>query len=480
MKSCISLGALVLLTAPALAQKDAVMFGGGPSRNMVNTTDKNIPIDFAVEGGKLKKVKWSVDTSTKTYAGPVAVGGKVYIGSNKARTQKEGENLAVLQCFDAANGKFLWEIKHPMPADPIFAEVTNGRWGLLSTPAIQGDVLYYVTPGGEVVAANTNGKVIWTYDMMKELKVVPYHCSNSCPLVVDDLIFLHTGNGIDEKTHEVAAPKAPSFIALKKDGKLAWQSNLPGDKIIEGQWTNPTLAVVNGKKQIIFPGGDGVIYSLKPEDGSLIWKFNCHPKGYMKVPMEPVPAYFVSTAVAHENAIYIGMGTMPEHHLAPRSSWFVCVDATRTGDISPRNPDLKSADNKGTGLLWAVGGVITPRPKKGRPVGFGPTVSTAAVHNGLVFITEEAGYLHCLDAKTGERHWVHDFKAAIWSSPYVVDGKVLVAVEDGVLNVLKADKKNEVLAAINMEEMIHSTPFVSDGTLFVMPRGKLYAIGEGK
>ena len=56
----------------------------------------------------------------------------------------------------------------------------------------------------------------------------------------------------------------------------------------------------------------------------------------------------------------------------------------------------------------------------------GATISTPCVHDGLVYIPELAGYMHCLDAKSGQRYWEHDFKATVWGSAYYVDGKVYV------------------------------------------------------
>lgn len=498
---------LILLTAlPAAAQWP--MFGGSPSRNMVSP-DKSFPLDFQILNAKeekeLKKVKWSVELGSKAYGGPVIAGGKVFVGTNNAnpRDPKNDGNLGVLQCFDAATGKYLWQITHPMPEGDIFADVTKTRLGLLSTPAVDGDMLFYVTPGAEVVAASTDGKVAWTFDMMKKLGVHPFHCSNCSPLVVDDLVMLITGNGIaegGEGMHTVPSPKAPSFLALKKkDGTVAWQSNLPGNKIIEGQWSNPALALVNGKKLVIFPGGDGILYALKAEDGSLAWKFNAHPDGVKHEPGEPVPLYFVSTPVVHDNKVYIGMGTMPEHAAAPRFGWFLCIDATRTGDISPKNLDHKDLKNKDSGLIWSYGGPITPRPKKGRSVVFGPTISTAAIANGLVFISEEASYTHCLDARTGEKQWVQDFKTAVWGSPYVIGDKVLLATEDGMLHVLAADRKLKVLArdeagkqtfveeitrkvqpGIVIGETLQGTPVAVGGTLYLQTSSMLYAIGEKK
>src|SRR6185437_12848151 len=104
-------------------------------------------------------------------------------------------------------------------------------------------------------------------------------------------------NGVDEEG-KVTSPKAPSFIALHKDtGKLAWQSALPGDRIVEGQWSNPSVAVVNGKTQVIFPGGDTFLYGLDPADGKMIWKCDCNPQRKKKVEGGEINPYIISTPV---------------------------------------------------------------------------------------------------------------------------------------------------------------------------------------
>jgi hypothetical protein len=49
--------------------------------------------------------------------------------------------------------------------------------------------------------------------------------------------------------------QAPSFVALnKRTGKLVWQSNLPGENIIDGEWASPTFADHGGRSQVIFAG----------------------------------------------------------------------------------------------------------------------------------------------------------------------------------------------------------------------------------
>jgi outer membrane protein assembly factor BamB len=461
-------------------KSDCLLFGGSPQRNLVNLVDKNVPIEWSIEEGKEKNIKWIATLGDKSYGGPLVANGKIYVGTNNGnpRDPKIKGHKAILMALNEADGKFLWQIVHDIPADPLF---NLGRVeGLCSTPVIEGDNLYYVTPGCEVVRATTAGKVDWTYDMMKELKVVPFHLANCSPLIAGDLVMLMTSNGTDEQG-EVPSPKAPSFIAVnKKTGKLAWQNSLPGDRIIEGQWANPALATVNGKNQVIFPGGDGVLYSFEAETGKLIWKFDglvARPKkGGDRVPTN----YFVATPVIYENKLYIGMGVGPDLGTSPKSSYLFCIDLTKSGDVSPKSYKANDPANKDSALIWAFGGPIEPRPKSGPAVYFSPTINTCAIHDGLVYAVEERGFLHCLDAKTGERYWYDDLKTAVWGSPYYVDNKVFVGCQDGSVFIFAHGKTKKQITTIDHLETIDGTPLVANGVLYITTRSKLIAVVEKK
>jgi outer membrane protein assembly factor BamB len=460
------------------------MFGGTPARNMVNATDKNIATNWSVEEGKQKNVKWMAELGSYAYGGPVVADGKVFVGTNNTAprdAKNKGKDKAVLMAFNEADGKFLWQIVHDIPPLEVLSQVMN--LGLLSTPAVDGKRIYYVTPSCEVFCAGIDdGKVMWRYDMMKELKVVPLHCGNCSPLVVGDRVFVVTSNGrAEDEAGKVTSPQAPSFIALdKKTGKLIWQSNLPGENIIEGQWSNPTLATVGGKQQIICPGGDSVIYSLEPDSGNLIWKFYC--LAGEKKPADPRARrnYPIGTPVVAGNRLYVGLGVYPDGPgTPPPFSHFLCLDLTKTGDASPASLDAQGV-NKNSAFIWGYGGMVQPKPQKGRAVAFRSTLSTAAVHDGLVYISEEAGYLHCLDAQTGQKYWEHDFKAGVWGSPYYVDGRIYQGAEDGSIVIFEAGKKHKVIRQLDMEETFHGTPVVANGVLYLATKSKLYAIAEKK
>lgn len=464
---------------PTHGGKEWPMFGGTPQRNMVNLFAKNVPTEWSVEEGKRENVKWVAELGNEVYGGPVVAGGKIYVGTtnNNPRDPAQKGQLAVLMCFNEADGKFLWQLTHGYPEDVVSKDAP--AQGLCSTPTVEGDRLWYVTPGCEVVCASTAGKVIWSYDMHKELKVVPFHLASNSPLVYGDHVFVVTGNGTDEEG-TVHHPDAPSFLALnKKSGKLAWKSNLPGKNIAEGQFSSPALAVIGGKAQVVFGGGDAWLYSFEPATGQLIWKCNCDPQRGKRTNRE-TPRYFVAAPVVHDQKIYVGLGASPGGAYPPRTSYVVCVDATRTGDVSPKTLNVKDAANKGSALVWAFGGPITPEPKRGRRAFFERTMSTCAVHDGLVYIPEETGYIDCLDAKTGQRSWMYDTKDAVWGSAYYVDGKVYCAGTSGEIFIFRAGKEMKLLNRVDMQEAVKSTPVVANGVLYITTRSKLYAIAAKK
>jgi outer membrane protein assembly factor BamB len=334
--------------------------------------------------------------------------------------------------------------------------------------------------------------------------VFPHNLSTSSPLIVGDRLFVVTSNGVDEGHINIPSPAAPSFIAVDKNtGKVLWKDNEPSEKLLEapkagnqkaqetlikslvdrglllmhGQWSSPAYAPVNGKPQIIFPGGDGWMRGFDPESGKLIWKFDCNPKkSVYKLGGKGTRSDFIATPVIHENRLYIGVGQDPEHEEGIGHFW--CIDLTKQGDVSPVNDnfDPKAPENKNSALVWHFGEPSDPKDKVGRNYAFGRTLSTAAVHDGLVYIAELAGYLHCLDAKTAKQYWMHNLRAPIWSSPYWVDGKVYMGSDDENVLVFAHGREKKLLAENEMGGVIRATPVAANGTLFVMTENKLYAI----
>src|SRR5262245_9702107 len=130
------------------AKRSWPMFGGSPGRNMVNTSERNLPATWCVEAGKRKNVKWLAELGDRTLGSPIVANGKVFVATNftKLRDSQVKGPKAVVMAFRETDGQFLWQNAHDLP-EFVFATAVP------STPAVDGSKLYYITPTCEVICA---------------------------------------------------------------------------------------------------------------------------------------------------------------------------------------------------------------------------------------------------------------------------------------------------------------------------------------
>ncbi len=446
---------------------DWPMWGGTPDRNMV-TNMKGLPTTWDIN--KKTNVKWVASLGSQSYGNPVVAGGQVYVGTNNEglRDPKQTGDKGILMCFKEADGEFLWQHVN----DKLAAGRVND-WpfqGVCSSPLVEGEKLYYVTNRCEVVCLDAKGfrddendgpvkdekltgkfdaDVIWKYDMIEEVGAFPHNMSNASPVAHGDLLFICTSNGQDESHVNIPSPKAPSLIAINKNtGKLVWEVNDVGDRILHGQWSPPTVAIIGGTAQVIHGQGDGWIRGYEAMTGKKLWEFDTNPKDsvWPKTRNE-----LISTPVIYDGKVYIANGQDPEH--GEGVGHLYCLDPTKTGDITK------------SGVIWHYDKIRR-------------SISTPSIADGLVYYPDFSGFLHCLDAKTGQAYWVHDMFAAMWGSPLVADGKVYLGDEDGDVVILQHGKEKKVLGEMNMGSSVYSSPVPANGVLFIMNRNQLYALAN--
>jgi outer membrane protein assembly factor BamB len=440
---CLAVSGWLLLASDPAA--DWPMWGGTPDRNMVSSM-QGIPTSWDIHSRK--NVKWVAKLGSQTYGNPVVAGGQVYVGTNNelALNPKEGGDRGVLMCFRESDGKFLWQHTSEKLAD------SNKDWpetGVCSAPLVQGDRLYYVTNRCELVCLDVHGKAIWKLDMIKELGVSPHNKTATSPASYGGLVFAGTSNGRDENHERVPAPKAPSMIAVDKNtGKLAWQANSAGDRILDGQWSSPAVGAVGGVVQAVIGEGDGWVRGYEALTGKKLWEFDTNPKDsvWPKTRNE-----IVATPVIWQNKVFIANGQDPESGQGPGHLY--AIDATKRGDITT------------TGRLWHYDKIKR-------------SISTGAIWNGLLFYADFTGYLHCLDVSTGQPYWTHDTLSAIWGSPMVIGGKVYLGDEDGDVLVFEAGKQKNLIATNGMGSNVYSTPVPANRTLYLTNRSQLFAIAQ--
>lgn len=423
------------------------MWGRTADRNMVSDM-KGLPTEWDVDAGK--NVKWVQELGSQTYGNPVVAQGMVFVGTNNEalRDPSKPGDLGVLKAFRASDGEFLWQ----KTSDKLPTGRVND-WpyqGICSSPLVEGDRLYYVTNRSEVVCLDIHtAEVVWKLDMIEELGNFPHNMSNASPVIYGDLIYVSTSNGVDESHVHVPSPRAPAIIALNRHtGELVWEDASPGENILHGQWAPVTIGKIGDTVQAVMPQGDGWIRGYDALTGEKLWEFDSNPKDSVW-PRDRNE--LISTAVVWEDRVYIANGQDPEH--GEGVGHLYCIDPTKRGDITE------------TGRIWHYDKIRR-------------SISTPAIHDGLIYYPDFSGFFHCLDARTGEVLWVHDMFAAIWGSPLVADGKVYLGDEDGDVVVMEAGREKKLLAEMNMGSSVYSTPVPAYGMLFIATRNRLYAVAE--
>lgn len=477
-------------------------------RNAVSP-EKNPPTFWDVKTGK--NILWSATLGSKGYGNPIVAQGIVTIGTNN-ENHRDPNNAAdggVEMAFDQFTGKFLWQ--------KFYSKLATGRvndWpgeGLCATAYSEPGRLWYCTNQCHVVCLDLSPgaaklpdgspPVIWDYDMIGKLGVFPHNMTSSSIASFGDLIYVITGNGVDDTHKYVVAPNAPGIVCFNKNtGKVVWTDNSPGVNVLHGQWSSVAIVEVNGLPMVIAPLGDAWVYAYEATTGKIIWKCDCNPKDAV---YPQTRNNLIATPCIVGKFMYIANGQDPEH--AEGYGHIYCIDITGHGDVSKeldadpsaakpkvgdeelvvpagQAPRSKGKPNPNSKVVWDFD--IAHHPGKiARGEHMNRTISTAVVTpEGLCFVPDFSGFLHCFDAITGEHYWYYDMESAMWGSPLYVDGKIYLTDEDGTVRIFKASKtppnKKEVIS-IEMGSAIYCSPVLVNGVLYIMTRNRLVAIKDG-
>ena len=241
------------------------------------------------------------------------------------------------------------------------------------------------------------------------------------------------------------------------------------------------MGMVQGRKLIFLGGGDGSCYAFEaladvpsePVTLKTAWRVDCDPPEYYAFgTMDKFTHYtlgdkrrkdslnkandgkftsvseVIATPVFHEGRVYVAIGEDPEHGRGRGA--LTCIDAAKA-DMSGK-----------AGIVW-------------RYQGLDRSLSTVSIADGLLYIADVAGRLHCLDADTGNVNWVYESLSRSIASTMVADGKVYMPDEKR-LEVLAAGRSMKLLSQISLGDPVWSTPVAANGVLFVTSRKYLWAV----
>jgi outer membrane protein assembly factor BamB len=220
--------------------------------------------------------------------------------------------------------------------------------------------------------------------------------------------------------------------------------------VLHGAWSSPVAANVNGRMQVLFGGGDGWLRAYAAS-GHEVWRFDGNPKDARWLPRPGVfsRSAIIASPVFADGRVFVAMGQSPGHGNAP--SLIHAISPNGQGDVTK------------SGLLWTSREV-------------GRVVGTPIVKDGLLYIGDLGGTVHCLDAATGVHLWKHETNDAIWGCFLLAGDRLYVGNDEGLMTVLRAGRRKELLAQIEMDSPLYSRPAVIGDALYLATASRLYLI----
>ncbi len=270
---------------------------------------------------------------------------------------------------------------------------------------IADDSLFVGSLDGRLVGLNkSDGSRLWPVDSMLGTSGTAIY---GAPAVEGDLVYVGGYNG---KVYAVSSSTGALRWVYPREGSL--------EPIFGG--------VVASQGRVYFGSADGKVYALDATTGDRAWQ-----------PFETGDKIWSTPAIDGET-IYIG-----------------------------------SFDNK-LYALDAIGG-----SKKWEFETGGAIVSTPLVYENTVYIGSFDRYLYAVDATDGSLRWRSEVEADkwFWAKPVVYNNVIYAPCLDAKVYILDAKSGREVAGAVELESPISSSPVVVDGKVIIASQeGKVYSL----
>lgn len=408
-------------------------------------------------------------------------------------------------CLDRATGKVLW--RQPAPAE-IIEKVQRVSSPANATPATDGERVYVYFASFGLLCYDLAGQLVWK----KPLPLVQSQFgSGTSPIVAEGKVVL---------VHDEAEKAAAYLLAVdSRTGVTVWQTPRAPSRT---KYSTPVHHRDAKGDQILVLGGQRLVsYDLR--SGREQWWVNKIPPQLIGVPLVNGGSVFFSAT---------GMFGEPEN-IMPLPTFDELLGKSGGGEdgliLITRIPkDVVVVDRRASGgagnsaLGWFAFGIdknsdgkisreeweesakwLTSSRIAGEPavccVRLGGEGDVAATHlawhetrgvpevpsllcyQDRLYGVRNGGFVHCRNARDGREIYSERLGApgGYYASPVAGDGKVYVASDRGVVVVLAAGDKFDVLARNDLKERIVATPALADGVLYVRTDSALHAFADG-
>ena len=242
---------LLLLTATAFAVSPES--SGWPQWQGVNrdaiSTEHGLLQDWPKDGPPLA---WQIKGLGGGYSAPSVAAGHLFGMSTR-------DNVETVWALAEADGKELWAT----PLKPAVSQsMPQGKEGPGCTPTVDGDNIYVIGNGGDVVCLHAaDGKIVWQRNMAQDFGArAPNWSYRESPLIdAEKLICTPGGPGA-------------TLVALDKlTGKTIWKSAVPGNP---GAGYASAIAIdFEGQRQYVQVTRKAVV-GIAADDGKFLWQYD--------------------------------------------------------------------------------------------------------------------------------------------------------------------------------------------------------------
>lgn len=347
-------------------------------------------------------------------------------------------------CYSAKDGAPLWERRFVVHNTTIpFSRV---GWASVSGDPETG-YLYAQNGDGQLIAFDRAGKTVWETRLGEEMgRSSGYGGRTHSPLIDGDSLLVSIV-GVSWGEH---APLRQRYASLdKRTGKVQWFVS-PATANVEdfNNQANAIVANIGGERLLIGGGADGWIYALRARTGELVWNFRFSPRSLN------------ASVTVRDGIVYANQGDEPIE--GGFMGQVVALDGSLKGDIT------------NTGRKWHSDGITA-------------AFAAPLLDGNRIYVTDNAGNLHALDATTGARLYETNLGTIGRGSPTLADGKIFATEVNGNVHILKplADRFETLShVALKMPEGRHVEVWGSIapayGRLYLMTENYLYCLGDKK
>ncbi len=330
------------------------------------------------EGGP--PLLWESAGCGRGYASPTIVGDRIYLLGDGLSTAPDADEY--LACFDRKGGQQLWITK----TGPAWNEGSPTWQSSRSTPTVDGDRVYVVTPFGQLVCCDVaNGQERFRIDLKAVFggkKGDGWGYSES--VTIDGNRLVCTPGG-----------EQATMVALNKmTGEPIWTCPIEGDR--GAGHSSIVKSHIGGRTQYIQTTASGCC-AVDAETGELLWSY----------PIDQTTAV-IPTPIVRENLVFFAAGY------------------GRGGALVRQN-------------VAASGAIVMQEV-------YGLNQELANKHGGIVLVgdhlygdSDDKGIPFCADLMTGEIVWKSRGSGRGSAAIVAADGHLYVRFQNGVLALVKAD-----------------------------------------